>query len=201
MEMSTTATNEPSSVQSPQGRRVLVAVVTGDAGERIQAWRQKHDPAQARRLPPHVTLCYWVPDISLDALERQVRHAFAKPVAVRLGGVHEFDNDEHTFYVEVLDTGDLDRARARLYDGAFAALPPLREWTWHVTCVRNARNRNAHELRAHAQRLAPDARWTVDTVSCMELRGDLYQPLATWHVGVATGATNHDSHESLPPRR
>ena len=108
----------PSEV-SPPGRRVLVAVVTGEVGARIQAWRERHDPEQAARLPPHTTLCYWAPVVEPELLERQVRHAFDRPVAVRLGSVHEFDNQDHTFYVEVLDTADLDAARARLYDGTF----------------------------------------------------------------------------------
>src|SRR3954464_9676265 len=89
---------------SQPGRRVLVAVVTGEVGARIQAWRERHDPEQARRLPPHTTLCYWAPVVEPDLLERQVRHAFDRPVAVRLGSVHEFGNQDHTFYLEVLDT-------------------------------------------------------------------------------------------------
>jgi 2'-5' RNA ligase len=198
--VSTISTNEPSSVQSPQGRRVLVAVVTGEAGERIQAWRQEHDPAQARRLPPHVTLCYWVPDVPLDALERQVRHAFADPVAVRLGGVREFDNEEHTFYVEVLETASLDDARRKLYDGTYADLPPLREWTWHVTCVRNSRHRNRRELEMHASELTLDEQWNIDSVAYMELRGHQYQLLATWQIRAAATAGNPDPPESFPPR-
>ena len=87
----------PTAAPSPSGRRVLVAVVTGEVGRRIQAWRERYDAAQAARLPPHATLCYWA-DVEPDAaLEAQVRHAFPGPLAVRLGRVREFENEEHTF--------------------------------------------------------------------------------------------------------
>jgi 2'-5' RNA ligase len=174
--------NQPPEQPSPQGRRVLVALVTGTAGECIQRWRQTHDPYQARRLPPHVTLCYWAPDGCIESLERQVRHAFAERVTVRLGGVRQFDNGEHTFYVEVLDTARLDAARRRLYDGTYAPLPPLCEWTWHVTCVRNANGRDLTALRRAAAGLRLDTEWTVDTVGYLELRGDTYEPIAQWRV-------------------
>ena len=65
--------NAPSSVASPQGRRVLVAVVTGDPGERIQQWREKHDPDQAHRLPPHTTLCYAVMELQGSRYETIAR--------------------------------------------------------------------------------------------------------------------------------
>jgi 2'-5' RNA ligase len=172
--------NQSSSEASPPGRRVLVAIVTGDVGDRIQQWRQVHDPKQARRLPPHVTLCYWAPQDGLNALEQQVRHAFADPVTVRLGAVKEFDNKEHTFYVEVCDAAPLNTARLRLYDGTHRDLPPLREWTWHVTCVRDSRNRDLDELRRAAAGLYLDTTWRIDTVACLELRGERYEPVATW---------------------
>jgi 2'-5' RNA ligase len=174
--------NQPSSQPSPQGRRVLVAVVTGEAGRRIQAWREVHDPAQARRLPPHVTLCYWAPPDGVEVLGEQVLHAFAEPVTVRLGAMREFDDEEQTFYVEVLDTEPLDAARRRLYDGRHAQLPPLREWTWHVTCVRDARDRDAAALRRAAAELCVDGDWAIDTIACLELRSDRYEAVATWEV-------------------
>ncbi len=95
--------------ESAQGRRVLVAVVTGEVGKQIQAWRERHDPKQARRLPPHATLCYWLPDVEMDVLDKQVRHAFPGPV--RLGSVREFDNVDRTFFVDVSETEVLDSAR------------------------------------------------------------------------------------------
>ena len=175
-------TNQPSAAPSPQGRRILVAVVTGTPGDRIQRWREVHDPEQARRLPPHATLCYWAPAGDVVALERQVRHAFREPVAVRLGGVQEFDNEEHTLYVRVQDTTSLNAARQRLYDGQYCAFPPLREWTWHVTCVRDSRNRDLKALRQSAADLTLDITWRVDTVAYMELQGSAYVPLALWSV-------------------
>ena len=167
---------------SPPGRRVLVAVATGEPGARIQAWRERHDPEQAHRLPPHTTLCYWAPVVEPALLEKQVRHAFDRTVAVRLGSVHEFDNADHTFYVEVLDTADLDAARARLYDGTFLELPGRPDWTWHVTCVRYGVRRDLAEMRRLVTELSIDATWQVDTVAYLELRGDRYEPVAEWRV-------------------
>ncbi len=172
----------PPSDASPPGRRVLVAVVTGELGARIQAWRQHHDPEQARRLPPHATLCYWAPVVEPDLLERQVRHAFDRPIAARLGGVHEFDNRDNTFYVRVEDTAELDAARLRLYDGTHLELPRRPDWTWHVTCVRYGKNGNVAELRRRATELRLDAPWRVDTVAYLELRGDRYETVAEWRV-------------------
>jgi len=170
---------------SPQGRRVVVAVVTGEPGARIQAWRTVHDPEQARRLPPHATLCYWAPALPPDdpALGAQVRHAFAEPVVVRLGRVREFGNPDGTFYVEVRDTAPLDAARRRLYDGTHLALPGTPDWEWHVTCVRSSRGRDLAALRAAAGELAVDADWPIETIAYLELRGERYESLAEWHLG------------------
>lgn len=167
--------------ESQQGRRVLVAVVTGDPGRQIQAWRERHDPKQARRLPPHATLSYWVPPVPMHRLDEQVRHAFARPIAVRLGGVREFDNVDRTFFVDVLNTEALDAARERLFDGTYVDLPARdRHWTWHVTCVRNSVGRDLDALRAHAGDLALDAPWQIDTLACLELQGDRYQEIHRW---------------------
>lgn len=172
---------------SPEGRRVLVAVVTGEVGEAIQAWRREHDPVQARRLPPHATLCYWAPESSnAELLEQQVRHAFDRPVAVQLSGVHEFDNPDGTFYVGVTETGELDRARTRLYDGRFLALTGTPDFTWHVTCVRYPDDARRSELRAAAanlaEQIAGDPVWQIQQIAWLELRDGIYQPVATWSV-------------------
>ncbi|MGB3329060.1 MAG: 2'-5' RNA ligase family protein [Thermomicrobiales bacterium] len=170
---------------SPNGRRVLVAVVSGSLGEAIQTWRQQHDPQQARRLPPHATLCYWAPPLEdADALDRQVRHAFATPVAVTLGGVHEFTNRDGTFFIEVQDTDALNAARARLFDGRFCPLDGQQDFTWHVTCVRYPEEAKRETLRDAARALtatiAQAPVWTVDTIAWLELRDGVYQPLRTW---------------------
>jgi 2'-5' RNA ligase len=161
---------------------VLVAVVNGEAGRRIQQWRERHDPAQAVRLPPHVTLCYWAAGLDEEALARQVRHAFTPHPRVRLTTVHEFDNEEHTFYAAVTASDSLDAARRRLYDGTHCALPTLREWTWHVTCVRDSRGRDLDELRRAAATLDLDLDWEIDMVAWLELRDDRYAPVATWQI-------------------
>jgi hypothetical protein len=166
------------SAPSPEGRRILVAEVTGAAGEAIQAWRLQHDPEQARRLPPHATLCYWAPDADLATLEQQIRHAFPEAVPVRLGPVREFDNDQHTFYVQVADSAALDEARERLYDGRHVTLPPLDQWTWHVTCVRDSRDRDLEAVRAAARDLCLPDEWRVAKVSYLQLRDGVYEYLA-----------------------
>jgi 2'-5' RNA ligase len=170
---------------SPPGRRILVAVVTGAVGRRIQAWRERYDAAQAARLPPHATLCYWASVEPGAALEAQVRHAFPGPVEVRLGGVREFANEEHTFYVEVLETAALDAARQRLYDRTHVALPRRLglDWTWHVTCVRDSRGRDREVLRRLATELTVDAPWRVERIAHLELRGERYEPLAEFGLG------------------
>jgi 2'-5' RNA ligase len=178
---------------SPPGRRVLVAVVTGEAGARIGAWRERHDPQQARRLPPHVTLCYWAPALApaeYPLLEAQVRHAFDRPVAVRLGAVDQFDSAEGTFYVQVQATAPLDRARERLYDGTRLLLPrrpsgPDGWWKWHVTCVRDSRGRDLAALRRAAAGLRLELPWVVERVAYLELRGERYLPLREWSVGAS----------------
>jgi hypothetical protein len=172
----------PTSVVSAQGRRILVAVVTGEAGDRIQAWRERHDPRQARRLPPHTTLCYHAPVVDAELLEQQVRHAFATPVTVKLGAVREFDNEEHTFYVAVEQTAALDEARCRLYDGEHLMLARGGTWTWHVTCVHASVERNRDALREAARELRLGLPWRIDTVAYLELRGDVYESVATWRV-------------------
>ncbi len=174
---------EPSS--SAQGRRVLVAVVTGVIGERVQAWRDEHDPGQARRIPPHSTLAYWPPTVDGDGigtLEAQVRHAFDLPVSVHCGAVHEFANTEHTFYVALTATEALDRARTRLFDGSHVSMGTLTPWPWHITCVRRAHGRDLTALRYAAATLDFNDTWTVDTVAYLELRGDRYEPVAQWKV-------------------
>jgi 2'-5' RNA ligase len=167
---------------SATGRRVLVAVVTGELGERIQAWRRRYDPAQARRIPPHATLCYWAPLAAPERVEAQVRHAFPAPVVVRLGRVREFANQDHTFYVEVLDTAELDAARRRLHDGTHLSLPAADDWTWHVTCVRRSRAADRDRLRQAALDLTLNAPWLIDTIAYLELRGDVYETVAEWRL-------------------
>jgi 2'-5' RNA ligase len=181
--MTASEANRMTSAPSPQGRRILVAVVTGEAGERIQAWREQYDLMQAQRLPPHTTLCYWAPDVPLEQLEKQVRHAFPAPVTVRLGPVCEFDNDQHTFYVEVAGTEALEECRKALYDGTYAALPPADAWTWHITCVRDSGNRDLAALREAANTLELPYSWHVDKVSLLQLNGDAYEELASWQLG------------------
>ena len=176
------AANRMTSVPSPEGRRILVAVVTGEAGERIQAWRLQHDREQAERLPPHATLCYWAPTAEPEQLEQQVRHAFCAPVDVRLGAVGQGDSDQRTFFVEVQDTSPLDDALVRLYDGTHVSLPPVDHWRWHVTCVRDSRGRDQDALWAAAKDLTIDAPWTVDTVAYLELKGGAYSTIASWHL-------------------
>lgn len=171
---------------STNGRRVLVAVVTGTIGERLQAWREEFDPAQAWRLPPHATLAYWAAVNPADEVrfDRQVRHAFPGPIPVRLGEANQFDNQDETFYVEVQETGALDAARARLFDGRHFTFPEQRhEWDWHVTVVRYGIKADLDLIRPHLDALRVHDTWMVDTIAWLELRDGRYHELRRWELG------------------
>src|SRR6266566_2308009 len=129
-------------METPPGRRVLVAVVRGEFGSQIQAWREKYDTNHAARLPPHLTVCYRPPEASLGALEAQVRHAFPRPVAVRLGGVFVLPHREAPLAVQVLETDELDDARRRLFDGSSVQMGGRDNWPWHITCIRYGHSRD-----------------------------------------------------------
>jgi 2'-5' RNA ligase superfamily len=165
-------------------KRVLVAVVTGAPGARIQAWRETHDAWRARLLPPHLTVCYRPPDVPVERIAAQVRHAFPRPVAVRLGGVAELPNRDRTLVVEVLDTAALDHARRRLFDCTHAEMGGYREWPWHITWVRFGIQRDSAALLALAERdLRFDLDWTIETLSLLELRNGTYEPAAEFALG------------------
>ena len=182
--MSTTGNAGPPSPSGPSeaGRRVLHAIVTGPAGERIQRWRETYDPEQARRYPPHVTLCYRVPAVDIDALERQVRRAFPEPVSVDLDGFEVFDNAEETGYVAVGTPSPLDEARSRLYDGTHLELPGAGDWRWHITCQRSTRGLPASLLEQARRKLADLGSWPVELVALLELAGDEYRTVAEWRL-------------------
>jgi 2'-5' RNA ligase len=167
---------------SPQGRGILLAIVNGEVGERIQQWREARDPGQARRYPPHATLCYWVPD-DASGLDAQVAHAFPTPIRVRLGGPHIFDNPDRTMYVEVQQHEELDAARARLVDGTHLTLPTRDRWTWHVTCLRRTVGIAADVIEAARRELLLDCTWEVDEIAHLQLDGDGYRRVATWRLG------------------
>jgi hypothetical protein len=82
----------------------------------------------------------------------------------------------------VLETASLDAARVRLYDGTHLDMPGRTDWTWHVTCVRSSLDRDTAALRQAATELDLQSAWTIDTIAYLELRGDRYEAVATWHV-------------------
>jgi hypothetical protein len=144
-------------MQTPVGRRVLVAVVRGQAGNQIQAWRERHDPKQAARLPPHLTVCYRPPEAPLQQIEAQVLHAFSGPVTVRLGGVFVLAHPEAPLAVSIHNAHQLDLARKWLFDGTHVQMGGRREWPWHITCIRYGLSRNREALlSAAAEELALD---------------------------------------------
>jgi hypothetical protein len=164
-------------------RRVLVTVVTGAEGERIQVWRAAHDPWRSRLLPPHLTLCYRPPSVGLDLIEAQVRYAFPRPVRVRLGGVRELPNRDRTLVVDILDVDELYHARRRLFDGCHVAMGGYREWPWHITWVRYGIRCDSAALLALAKDdLHFDTPWTIDSVSLLELQNGRYAPLISWNL-------------------
>jgi hypothetical protein len=163
-----------------------VAVVPGEAGAHIQAWRERHDPKQARRLPPHLTVCYRTPEALLDRLEAQVRHAFSTPITVRLGAVFVLAHPEAPLAVSVHDTSALDAARVRLFDGTCVQMGGRHEWPWHITCIRYGHSRDREALlAAAAEELALDTAWEIDTISFLELQNGRYAPLAEWPLSSA----------------
>lgn len=162
-------------------RRVVVAVVSGAPGQQIQAWRERHDPKQAARLPPHLTLCYRPPEAPLEQLEAQIRHAFPTPVQVRLGPVFVLAHLEQPLAVGIHETEELDDARRRLFDGTFVQMGGRHEWPWHITCIRYGQKRDRDALLAAAStELALDTPWLIDRVSYLELRDGRYEPVAEW---------------------
>jgi hypothetical protein len=165
-------------------RRVLVTVVGGAVGERIQAWREAHDPRRAQLLPPHLTLCYRPPVAALEQIEAQVRYAFPGPITVRLGGVTQLPNHDGTLVVEILNAADLDLARRRLFDTTHVEMGGYREWPWHITWLRYGVRRDdcAALLALAEQDLRFDAPWTIDSVSLLELSSGRYAPVANWRL-------------------
>src|SRR5579864_2284313 len=150
-------------MQPPVPRRVLVAVVKGALGDQIQAWRERYDAKHAARLPPHLTLCYRPPDAALADLEHQVRHAFTRPIRVRLGPVFVLNHREAPLAVSVHETEDLEAARRRLFDGRYVQMGGRHEWPWHITCIRYGYKRDCEALLATAAReLALDALWLIE---------------------------------------
>ncbi|HEX8966374.1 MAG TPA: 2'-5' RNA ligase family protein [Chloroflexota bacterium] len=165
----------------PPGRRVLVAVVEGRLGQRIQAWRERYDARQAGRLPPHLTVCYRPAEASLEGIEAQVRHAFPEPVSVRLGHVFVLAHPEAPLAVQVSETQALDAARQRLFDGTHVQMGGRHEWPWHITCIRYGHTRDREALLAAAlDELALNAAWRIETISYLELRDGRYSAIAEW---------------------
>jgi hypothetical protein len=169
---------------SEPGRRVLLAVVPGEVGQRLQSWRARDDPVRARLLPPHLTLCYRPPSVAPAAIEQQVRHAFPEPVRVRLHGFTELPNRDHTLAVRIVECEALDEARRRLFDATYVELGGYRDWPWHITWVRYGVNRDRAGLLTLASREFPlDEPWSIDTVSLLERRKTDYHILADWRLG------------------
>jgi hypothetical protein len=128
-----------------------------------------------------LTLCYRPPHAPLEDIEAQVRYAFPGPVAVRLGGVAELPNRDRTLVVEVLDAGELDAARRRLFDATHVEMGGYREWPWHITWVRyGVKCDSAAMLALAADGLRFDEPWTIDTVSLLELRSGRYEEVVAW---------------------
>jgi hypothetical protein len=172
-------------MHTPSRRRVLVAVVSGELGRRIQAWRERYDPKQAARLPPHLTVCYRPPEVPVELIEAQVRYAFGGPVAVHLGGVFVLAHPEAPLAVSVHQTQALDAARLKLFDGRFAQMGGRHEWPWHITCIRYGAARDREALLAAATELALDADWLIERISYLELRDGRYQSVAEWVLSAA----------------
>jgi len=160
---------------------VLVAVVPGEAGARIQAWREAHDPWRAKLLPPHLTLCYRPPHAPVDDIAKQVRHAFPQPIEVTLGGPAQLPNRDCTLVVQILDSLQLDQARQRLFDATHVVMGGYHEWPWHITWIRyGVKCDSTAKLAEAAHALRFDRTWLIDTISLLELQNGRYAPVAEW---------------------
>jgi hypothetical protein len=158
-----------------------VAVVSGELGDRIQAWRERYDAKHAARLPPHLTVCYRPPEAPLEAIEAQVRHAFSAPLTVRLGPMFVLAHHEAPLAVSIHETDSLDEARLRLFDATHVQMGGRQDWPWHITCVRYGHSRDREALLAvAAQELALEAAWQIDRISYLQLGNGRYEPLAEW---------------------
>jgi hypothetical protein len=83
--------------------------------------------------------------------------------------------------VSLHETGRLDQARQRLFDGIHTQMGGRHEWPWHITCVRYGYKRDRDELLAAAStELALDAPWLIDRISYLELRDGRYHSVAEW---------------------
>jgi 2'-5' RNA ligase len=167
------------------GRRVLVAPVDGALGERIQSWREVHDPRYAAAMWPHVTLCYQPTSAPTELIEAQVRHALPAPLVVTLWGIGELGNRDATLCIGVSETTALDAARERLFDGRFVQLEGHRTWRWHVTLVRNGWTRDREALLACAARelRVEGERIEMRTVELLERGPERYAPITRWALG------------------
>ena len=170
---------------SRDGRRVIVAPVTGEVGDRLQKWRERHDPEQARRLPPHTTILYWANIDTADeaALSAQIAHAFPHAIDVTLGTVHTFANADSTYYVDVSQTDALNEARTRLFDRSRLTLPEQRqEWDWHVTVVRYGIRHDPAALAPYLPELTLNSTWHIDRLLWLELRDGIYHEVGRWEL-------------------
>lgn len=183
-----------------------MAVVDGVLGDQIQAWRERYDARHATLLPPHLTLCYRPPDAPLADLEAQVRHAFARPILVRLGPVFVLSHREAPLAVSIHATDELEAARQRLFDGTHVQMGGRHEWPWHITCIRYGYKRDCEVLLATAaQELALDAPWLIERISYLELREGRYRPVAEWDLNLddvrpSAGPGRETSRNSCGPR-
>lgn len=158
-----------SSTEGP-GRNLLQIRVTGEPGRIIQEFRERHDPVEATRHQPHVSLRYWPHATGPEppgTLEAQVRHAFDRPVTVTLGRAEPLPRDKDVLAVTLAGHSGLDRAEGRLFDGsihASAAFTREMHRTWHITCVRSIKGGSRDAVADAGRMLVLDRAWTVDTV-------------------------------------
>jgi hypothetical protein len=116
-------------------------------------------------------------------VEAQVRLAFPRPVVVRLQGVAELPNRDHTLAIRVAEAAELDAARRRLFDATHLALGAFREWPWHITWIRyGIRCDSVAMLALAARELAIDESWSIDRVSLLERGESSYSQLAEWRL-------------------
>lgn len=153
------------------GRRAVVVVVGGAAGELVDDVRRRWDSTMAARIAPHVTLVHHVVDTDGLSERLAIVAAATAPFRARLAGVGGWGEARYGTYLEVEDTTGGLRA---LYD----ALMELEEPRWrragfrpHVTLVhgRTTEVATAEEAAAALAGWRADVDVRVDAVSVLQL--------------------------------
>jgi 2'-5' RNA ligase len=153
--------------------RIFVgAFPTGEIAERIQRWREPHDPITARITAPHVTLAgtYWrhgsaTPENEAAATESLLAaQPQLKPFELVLGGVESFLPEAAVIYLRVTPTAGLSAARRVLLE--VLGQDKHRNFVPHLTLVMRLPQAKTEQLwRAWQQTAWHTEQWAMPVQS------------------------------------